>query len=451
MKKKPRFSSPFTANINSESTANLLQDMLGNDEIEQIARETGFIIRQRDLVTYILVLTFLSCFGCKATKWIAELHRTYNRLAKKPIEYKPFHNQLRKKACPKMLMTLIEYLLQKLIFQELVAISESKLAMFDDILLHDGSTVSLKASLKNKYPGRFKKTSPAAAEVHVTLSLLKGMPKKVQLAPDKESEKHFRPEVSSTKGKLLMADAGYQDVKYFLELINAEGYFLIRGTKNIKPHVLQAIDAQGKRQHYLEQKELRLKKIPRRPLDLIIIWETGGCFYVGRLAVFYHPGPRNSKQFTLLHTNLPSTFSLEDIGKLYRLRWQIELFFKEWKSYANLHAFDTNIEEIAECLIWASLLTAIVKRTLVHSAELALKMYLSTERAASSSMDYFLDLISALMKGSDECLRKTIENIFNYFSINAKRANPRRDLKSGRLQIGLCNPAIMARYNREQF
>ena len=31
----------------------------------------------------------------------------------------------------------------------------------------------------------------------------------------------------------------------------------------------------------------------------------------------------------------------ERVGQVYRLRWQVELWFEEWKSYANLHAFDT--------------------------------------------------------------------------------------------------------------
>ena len=53
----------------------------------------------------------------------------------------------------------------------------------------------------------------------------------------------------------------------------------------------------------------------------------------------------------MLVTNLArSRFSAEQVGQLYRLRWQVELLFKEWKSYANLHAFDTSKAGIAERL-----------------------------------------------------------------------------------------------------
>jgi hypothetical protein len=46
-----------------------------------------------------------------------------------------------------------------------------------------------------------------------------------------------------------------------------------------------------------------------------------------------------------------------------------ELCFKEWKSYANLHPFDTANPHIAEGLIWASLCAAVLKRFLAHAAQ----------------------------------------------------------------------------------
>jgi IS4 transposase len=58
--------------------------------------------------------------------------------------------------------------------------------------------------------------------------------------------------------------------------------------------------------------------------------------------------PGNETTMTRLSTNLPRTpFSLDLVSRLYRFRWQIELLFTEWKSYANLHKFDTANEHIA--------------------------------------------------------------------------------------------------------
>jgi len=53
----------------------------------------------------------------------------------------------------------------------------------------------------------------------------------------------------------------------------------------------------------------------------------------------------------------------------YKLRWQVELLFTEWKSYTNLHKFDTEKETISEALIWASLSSSAIKRFLAHAAE----------------------------------------------------------------------------------
>ena len=79
--------------------------------------------------------------------------------------------------------------------------------------------------------------------------------------------------------------------------------------------------------------------------------------------------PGRDDGMTRLCTNLPRTpFSAALVGRLYRFRWQIELCFKEWKSYANLHKFDTANPHIAAGLIWASLCAAILKRFLAHAA-----------------------------------------------------------------------------------
>ena len=56
--------------------------------------------------------------------------------------------------------------------------------------------------------------------------------------------------------------------------------------------------------------------------------------------------------------------------------------FKEWKSYANLHAFDTQNASIAEGLVWASICAALLKMFLAHAAQRLIQVAISTRTAA---------------------------------------------------------------------
>jgi hypothetical protein len=62
-------------------------------------------------------------------------------------------------------------------------------------------------------------------------------------------------------------------------------------------------------------------------------------------------------------------FPPEHIYPLYRLRWHVELLFKEWKSYCNLHRFDTTEAPIAEGLTWAALAVCIGKRVTAKATQ----------------------------------------------------------------------------------
>ena len=140
---------------------------------------------------------------------------------------------------------------------------------------------------------------------------------------------------------------------------------------------------------------------------------------------------------TRLCTNLPRTpFSLDLVARLYRFRWQIELCFKEWKSYANLHQFDTANAHIAEGLIWASLCAAVLKRFLAHAAQrVGQGTAMSTRRVAMCAHHILDALVAALLLGVGLCA--TLRRGLAYLLANARRANPARDRRTGRLRAGL--------------
>jgi hypothetical protein len=394
--------------------------------------------RKRILLPHALICAFLICFGCGKSDWLADILRAYNHLTEQNFKYKPFHNQLYKWAFAKFMKALLELAIKKFSFDVIEPKPNEKLAMFKDIFVHDGSSFALKATLYKTFPGRFRKSSPAAVELHVTMSARKNQPTTITLAADKESEKHYRPDPKTIKDSLLLGDRGYQDRRYFKAIIEALGYYIIRGTKNIRPMILEAYDEMGNRIRRLEKKKLTPGKLRRQSLDLLIEWKDGSFIYKGRLIVHYRKGIRNRDEYQYIHTNLSrEMFSISEIVNIYRFRWQAELLFKEWKSHANLHQFDTGKAPIAEGLIWASLFVATIKRAITHAAELTKHIELSTQRAASAARYYLIDVVKALFRGSMVHLVHILKSVFEYLTNNARRAHPNRDRKKGRFRSGL--------------
>jgi hypothetical protein len=74
----------------------------------------------------------------------------------------------------------------------------------------------------------------------------------------------------------------------------------------------------------------------------------------------------------------------------------MELLFKEWKSYANLHAFDTAKVAIVEGLMWAAIAAAALKRFLAHATQWIAGVIISTRKAAMCVTYVVGDIVQAL-------------------------------------------------------
>ena len=147
--------------------------------------------------------------------------------------------------------------------------------------------------------------------------------------------------------------------------------------------------------------------------------------------------PGRHRTMTRLCTNLARTpLSSALVARLSRFRWQIELCFKEWKSYANLHRFNTAKPHVAEGLMWASLCAAILQRFLAHAAQrVGHGLAISTRRVAMCARHILEALVAALLLGIG--LMRALRRGLAYLLANARRPNVERDRRTGRLRAGL--------------
>ena len=406
---------------------------LSIDDVNQLGRETGQSKRLRTVTPHRLFLSTIAGLGGGNVESLADLLREFNRQNDVTVAYKAFYNRLARPGFATFMQRMVARLVERLRIQTLAPDGHAAVAQFKDIVIQDGSSFALNKKLRDVFPGRFTTVEPAAVELHATYSGFSDEVSSVQLAPDTDAERQFLPDPSTLKDRLLLADRGYPDVTYFEAVDQAGGAFIVRLTRSHNPWV-RAAWVDGHRVQL--PNPLRLSAFvaqhAQRRMDLDVEYKRGKRLVSFRVVVL----PGHEKTMTRLCTNLPRTpFSLALISRLYRFRWQIELVFKEWKSYANLHKFNTANPHIAAGLIWASLCAAVLKRFLAHAAQLVGGKPISTRRVAMCAGHIIDEIFVALLACGS--IVAAFRDGMAFLLANARRSNPRRDRKTGRLRSGL--------------
>jgi hypothetical protein len=354
------------------------------------------------------------------------------------VTYKAFYNQMAKPHFADFARTMTERLISDMTLKVLGFAKGRVFSEFRHIIIQDGSSFAIHDGLREVFPGRFKVVKPAAVELHTTMDLLCDAPTTVVLSPDTTSEQAFLPEPTALRDSLLLADRGYVDLRYLRRVQDAGGFFLIRAKAGMNPQVVEAWREDGKRLRSLRNKPLQAihSKLPKRQrVELVVQWQVEGHPLCLRLIISWN---RRTKSFCYLVTNLAANrYRLDMICRAYKWRWQVELLFKEWKSYANLHAFDTENPAIVEGLIWAAIAAAALKRFLAHMAQLLVEVPMSTRKVAMCATHILGDIVQALKSGDIAALYAALEAAITYLACHAQRAHPERDRRTGRAQLGL--------------
>ena len=416
---------------------NRFNRVVSESTVNGMGRAVRFCKRERILTPYRLAMSLLVSFSTTRVQTLADIERCFNALFGTSVAYKPFHNQLAKWRFAEFMRVFVDALLGQLVVRALRFAPRGPFSEFSRIVIQDGSSFAIKDILQDFFPGRFTKVRPAAVELHVTLDLLKEAVRRVTLTPDTFSERAELPSAQDLKGALLLADRGYFSLVYLAELIRSGASFVIRALSDLNPQVIAAYTASGRPLRGLKGKALKeAKRLPKREAaDLDVSWAANGETIHCRLLVTWNS---TTREYQYLVTNLPLLrYSAEKVALAYRLRWQVELLFKEWKSYANLHAFDTANPGIAEGLIWAAIAAATLKRYLAHTTQLVGRVEISTRKVAMCAHHVLTAIFQALIDDDRNALTAAFGHAVQYLSVNAQRAHPKRDRRTGRSQLGL--------------
>jgi len=418
--------------------ADKFQWVFSESLLNACGKDAKFCRREWIITPFRLGLALTATCASQRVETLADFHRGFNALWGTSITYKAFYNQVAKPHFADFARTMAERLIGEMTLKVLGFQKGQAFAEFHHLVIQDGSSFAIHDGLREVFPGRFKAVKPAAVELHATMDLLCDAPTTVVLTPDTTNEQAFLPEPATLTGSLLLVDRGYIDLDYLRRVAQARGFFIIRAKAGMNPQVVEAFREDGKRLRSLRNKPLQAihAKLPKRQrVDLVVQWQVDGHPRCLRLMISWN---RRTKSFCSFLTNLPpKRYPIEVICRAYTWRWQVELLLKEWKSYANLHAFDTENPAIVEGLIWAAIAAAALKRLLAHMTQLLVKVPMSTRKVAMGAVHVLGRIVEALKTGDVAGLYDALEVAITYLACHAQRAHPNRDRHTGRSQLGL--------------
>ncbi|HLM90798.1 MAG TPA: IS4 family transposase [Thermoplasmata archaeon] len=351
-----------------EHALNLL---LPSELIERFARETGFVRRERTIRPVAFLWTLILDFGVELHRHLEELRAGYAERTELPLTYPGFYLRFTPELS-KFLKRCLEHALAELAHEPGREL-DPKLARFEDLLLKDSSVVRLHASLAKRWPATRSRKIAAGVKVDLLVSVRANGPKTVALVGERTHDAKLLRVGAWVKDRLLLFDLGYYSHRLFAKIGENGGFFVSRWKKSADPLFVRSLTVHRGRAIDLEGKRLSevLPRLERQTLDAEVELAFRRRTYNGQrsgdtlrcrlVAVWDEAG----SEYHLYLTNVgPEVLSAEEVARLYAMRWEIELVFKELKSHYALDQFRTTNAQVVEALIWSALLTLVVSRRL---------------------------------------------------------------------------------------
>jgi len=214
----------------------------------------------------------------------------------------------------------------------------------------DSTTVSLCLSL---FPWARFQAAQGAVRLHTLPNLRGSIPEFIHISDGKMHDVKALDLLVAQPGAFYVMDRGYVELERLHALHRARAFFVIRDKRGIS---------------YRRRYSRPVEKGSGLRCDQTIVF-CGGCSSrtypspPGRVC-FADPGSGGRLSFPANNFALPAM----DVVRLYRARWQIELFFRWIKQHLRIRAFYGTSENAVKTQVWIAVstyvLVAIIKKRL---------------------------------------------------------------------------------------
>lgn len=360
-----------TSNYFDSKVKKKLDTFFDKNLITRMGYRSGFVVRRPQKISAIgfVIGFFESCSKGSFTyhQWATEI----GNWSGKPVSKQALYDRVNSSAAVDFAKSLFTQAMSK----KIAAVRDGTLfSTFKRVLLQDSTTLSLPENLKDQYPGNMsggKQKALARLQCIINIKTMQWLD--IALQPftnnDQSSSKLVLPMLQ--KGYLLIRDLGYFVTSVFEQIQQQQAFYISR-----LRYGMTLYDENGKAINWKQlcknkgavDQIIRIGVHHKLSLRIVMIplQEALVAEKIRKAKADRDKRLNHSEDYYLwLHynvfiTNVPSTtLNTMQLGEVYKVRWQIEILFKSWKSSLRLqkmlHERCTNIYR-AETSIYLTLM-----------------------------------------------------------------------------------------------
>lgn len=349
------------------------------------------------------------------------------------------------------------------VFKNEIKIECELLKKFTGIKLLDSSYISLPNTMEGLYQGyatsypNQKEVSKSGVKLQVSYDYLNQVLNQIDIKDGKSSDQGYRDYLENIKEKELhIADLGYFVPAALKKIISKEGYFISRykSDTNVydaetgeKMDLLEYIKNKDKfEKEIILGKEAKLK-VRMVGLKLSNVQAEARRRKANKLAKSHgYKSSKNNQRllnWSIFITNVKGEeLGFEDIFKVYKIRWQIELLFKLYKSHINLDKVKSKVNQSKIlCEFYAKLIAIVIFHGIANCAEMNNHKEFSLVKAMINFKKRAREMVFVIRKNCRREVSEFIKNLVNIWEKFAikdryrkKRISTLQDLKYSVIQ-----------------
>lgn len=342
------------------------------DDARAIAHDTQLIRRHRKLSAPLLLLIFVTGFLQHPTASLSVLAQVAEDLGVS-LTPQALQNRLNDKS-----ITFFQTLFDRSLvhWQNSTRLALSVLEQFTAVDLLDSTQLPLPDALQTDYPAAGGDGPQAALKWQVLWELLRGTLSSLTPTPASQPDQKYQEFLAQLQaGALLLFDLGYVSLGLFTQLVARQVYFVCRYYTR-----LALYDAASGQRLDLRRELARCEREGREHVEWAVLVgrkERLPLRLVGqrleaavvekRLRAANERARKHGRQYSaeykaLLSWSLYLTntagaqLTREEVMAVYRLRWQVELLFKLWKSEGQIDRVAGQQKPRVLCEIYAQMI-----------------------------------------------------------------------------------------------